>query len=183
MQGPWVVSAWEKSISGTRERGDVSARIFFVCLVQMESRWTMLSRAGRTGWRGQAGLLGEELIGLASGPASTEGCFQGTRPCVDLHPEPFLPPELEMGLGGLPRATQASPKDCRASWAKRRLSGNICNRSVTAAGQGRFPVSNIIGIIEAEIASDSELDQSHTGDWRRSGREPGGQKPDQFLQD
>lgn len=51
---------------------------------------------------------------------------------------------------------------------------------MTAAGQGRFQVSSIIWIIEAEMASDSELDQSHTEDWRRSGREPG-QKPDQFL--
>lgn len=54
---------------------------------------------------------------------------------------------------------------------------------MTAAGQGRFQVSNFIWIIKAEMASDSELDQFHTEDWRRSGREPGGQKPDQFLQD
>lgn len=38
-------------------------------------------------------------------------------------------------------------------------------------------------MMEAAVASDSELAQSHTGDWRRSGRETGGQKPDQFLQD
>jgi len=37
--------------------------------------------------------------------------------------------------------------------------------------------------METEMASDSELDQSHTEGWRRSGRKPGGQKPDQFLQD
>lgn len=71
----------------------------------------MLSRAGRTGQRGQASPLGEELVSLVSGPASTEGCCQGTGQCADMHPERSLPPELEMGLTDLPRATRLSPAD------------------------------------------------------------------------